>query len=830
MSILLKNRYLFIQLISCLLGIGLLMNVQAQGNYTVVEMEVVGNRVATNSLILGVSSIYKGSSLTPTDIQETIHRLYGLGIFSDVQIQAEEVMGGVKVYIIVKELPKLIGLDFSGNDKIKTKDLREKLGLGVGGYISPYLIHQKKQDILKAYSEKGYFQAQVSHKLEYNEDSTEASLKYLIKENSKVKVEKVVLTGNKRVEANDLIKKMRNRKRGFLKSSDFAQEKYDEDLEKIIKEYHKKGFADAYLVSDSTVIDTASNRMTVYLEVYEGPKYYFGEVTFKNNQQLPSHILKKGLKYDEGEIFNQEKYQESIYELYTAYQEIGYLHTRIIDEKVTRLDTILDITYDITEGLPSHINLVKIVGNVKTKDRVIRREISSLPGQVFNRSRLIRSVRDIMALNYFNNVEPIPIDLPNGDVDIEFKVEEKQTAQVSAGAGYNSQDKLVGSFGMGIPNLRGNGQSLNFNMDFGTNLSSFSISFTEPWFMGRPTLLGTNIYTLKRRWYDDYTEARQGGSIRLGRRLRWPDNYFRIYASYRLERNRFYDYDDTYKNNNSYKAVTYFDLNNDGSYNVDSGDFIVNDTVYGPYPGSIIEYFEEWNTASRLSLNIIRDSRNLPQFATSGSVISYTFENTGGILGGFWKYQKHLLSLSKFIPLFWGMAIAAKVEYGVVTSPAGDNRILVSDRFNPGGTAYDGIVRGYDDGVLTPDSLVTQSDTTFRVHYLSEIDSTLLVDTLYTPYRVRVRGKYMLVSNIELQIPIATNQFYGLLFFDAGNSWLNADDIKPITGLYRGVGFGFRIVVPGMGTIGFDFGYPLDQYRNESKSLKPHFQYGTTFR
>jgi outer membrane protein insertion porin family len=342
-------------------------------------------------------------------------------------------------------------------------------------------------------------------------------------------------------------------------------------------------------------------------------------------------------------------------------------------------------------------------------------------------------------------------------------------------------------------------------------------------------MLGTNIYTLNRRWYDDYTESRQGGSIRLGRRLRWPDNYFRVYASYRLERNRFSDYNEAFEQANSYKAFTYFDVNNDGFYSADSGDVKLSNYVYGPYPGSIVAYNEKWNTASRISFTITRDSRDLPQFATRGSVISYTFENTGGFLGGFWDYQKHLISVSKFFPLFWGMALAAKVEYGAVTSPAGDDRILVTDRFNPGGTAYDGIVRGYDDGVLTPDSLVTQSDTTFRVHYLSEIDSTIVVDTLYSQYLTRVRGKYMLVSNFELQIPIAKNQLYALLFFDAGNSWLKREDIKPITGLYKGIGVGFRIMIPGMGTIGFDFGYPLDQYRDESKGWKPHFQYGTTF-
>ena len=806
----------------------------AQAEYTVVGLEVEGNRIATTSLILGVSSISLGSPLTPSMIQNTLHRLYGLGIFKDVRIDAKEVTGGLKVHIIVEELPKLVGLEFSGNKKIKSDDLKKKLGLGVGGYISPYLIHQKRQEILDQYAEKGYFQAEVDWSLGYNEDSTEASLKYDIREKSKVKVATVILTGNRQVKAHDLIKKMRNRKRGFLKSSNFAQEKYAEDKEKIIAEYHKKGFIDAFLISDSIYIDTAINRMTIFLEVYEGPKYYFGEATFEGNEVLKGEILTDVLKHEQGEAFNSEKYDESLVELYSAYQEIGHLHVRILDERTTRADSIIDINYVISEGLPAHINLIHITGNTRTKEKVIRREIPTRPGQVFNRSLLIRSVREVMALNFFTNVEPIPIDLPSGDVDLEFRVEEKQTGQISAGAGYNSQDKMVGSIGMGIPNFRGNGQNLSFNVEFGRRRNSVSVSFTEPWAFGRPTLLGFDVFALNRRWYDDYTEGRQGGSIRVGRRLRWPDNYFRLFASYRLERNRFHDYDDSFLALNS-SGTSYryrWTEINDSTHSIEYR--TRDELVLGPpLPGSIVEYNEQWNTASRVAFTIVRDSRDLPEFATRGSIISYSYERTG-ILGGYWDYQLHRIKLAKFVPLFWKFALAARVEYGAVVGES-DRRILVSDRFNPGGTAFDGTVRGYDDGTLTPDSLVYGTDTTAWYYAdpetidpsVDEPDSIAVSPN----FRTRVRGKYMLVANAELQLPIVQNQIYGLLFLDAGNSWLHLDDMKPITGLYRGVGIGFRLIVPGIGTIGFDFARPLDDPPyGGGRGWKPHFQIGTTIR
>ena len=816
-----------IALLICLLLSAWFQIGHAQQQHQIVDVVVEGNRVATRSLIMGVSSLDVGTTLSPAAVSETIRRLYGLGIFSNINIEAENTSSGVVVYIVVVELPKLSGLEFIGNKKIKTKELKEKLGVAVGGYISYFLIEKNKNDIYKVYAEKGYFQADISPSLNYNADSSEAVLTFKIDEKSKIKVEQVVLTGNDRVEANQLIKKMRNRKRGFLKSSDFAQDKYDEDLEKIITEYHKRGYIDAYLISDSLSIDTTRNRMTVYLNVYEGPLYYFGDVTFDGNSELSNNNLSKVIKYNSGDIFDTEKYDESMFELASAYYEIGHLHIRITDERTTRADSVVDVNYAIAEGLPSYVNMVSIVGNRKTKENVIRREISLFPGQKFNRSILIRSVRDIMALNYFSNAEPVPLDLPNGDVDIEFKIEEKQTGQISAGAGYNSQDKVVGNFGMGIPNFRGNGQNVSFNMEFGNRRNSFSLSFTEPWLFGRPTLLGLNAYTTNRRWYDDYTEGRTGGSIRLGRRLRWPDNFFRIYVSYSLERNKFYDFHDSYVSDNSYKSQHYYDNPATSSLT----DVLLDQNTYDPYPGSILQYHEKPNTASRISLTITRDSRNLPEFATKGSRVSYTVENTGGILGGYWKSIKHDLSAAKFFPIIGGVALAAKVQWGMITSTKEDSRILLTDRFTPGGTAYDGIVRGYDDGSLTPDSVVNQSDTNYYYidpNSIPGVDTP--EDTTFEIYRTRVRGKYMLISNIELQVPISQGQLYGLLFFDAGNSWLHTRDIKPFTSLYKSVGIGFRIVVPAIGTIGFDFGYALDKAYDQNKGWKAHFQVGTTFR
>jgi outer membrane protein insertion porin family len=746
-------------------------------SYRIVDIRVTGNTRSTEQMIRNTAALTLGTELSGTELQDAVKNLYAKGIFRDVSIDLEPVSGGVIVTIKVTEYPKLSALSFKGNKKISAKDLKELLHLTPGGYISDNLVAKAKSQIETEYMNKGYFLAEARPELLYNADSSEAQLDFIIKEYDKVKVEKVVLTGAQKLKASDLIKQMSNRKKGLFRSSDFKKEKFDEDKDKIIAYCAKRGYVDAHIVSDSFVVDTARNRMTIYIDLYEGPKYYFGTTTFSGNSIISTERLRKVLKYSPGTVFNQDQYDESMQELYGAYQEDGYLRARILDTRQT-LDSTINITYDIVEGLPSQIRLVEITGNTKTKDKVIRREMMVRPGQTFRRSTLMRSLRDVMQLNFFSNVIPDVRDLPSGDIDLIIKVEEKATGQVSAGAGYSGQDKLVGNFGLGIPNFRGMGQDLSLNVDFGSRRNSISLSFTEPWFFGTPTLVGADIYNLNRRWYDDFTEGRRGGALRLGRRLRWPDTYTRIYWRYRLEDVRYFDFSDLYRQQNGDSVI----VNHNGR------------TTYIPYQSSLINYGQEWMRTSATSITLERDSRDLPMFATSGAKISYTGELAGGILGGSWKYFKHLFTVDKYVPLTWGMALVGRAKFGYVSAKRNED-IPYAERFAPGGVDYDGTVRGYPDASLSPRSA----------------SGTLL------------GGMSEAVYNLELQAPVLKNQMYFIAFADAGRSWQSRNDIKLFSGLYRGVGVGFRMVVPGVGVIGFDFGRSLDEAPGEKKAWRAHF-------
>ncbi|MFH1699835.1 MAG: outer membrane protein assembly factor BamA [Candidatus Zixiibacteriota bacterium] len=755
---------------------------QQYQQYKIVDIQVSGNVNSSETMIKNIAAFPLGGTLKGTEVQGAVKSLYAQGIFRDISVEIEPVTAGIIIHIKVSEYPQLTSIKYDGNDKIKDKDLEELLRLAPGGFISDHLALQAKAKIEAEYMAKGYFLAKANPELKYSEDSTHADLTFKIKEFSKVKVETVYMTGSSRLNADDLVKQMSNRKHGFLRSSDFKKEKYSEDLVKIIEYCNTKGFVDAYIKSDSFVIDTARNRMSIYINIYEGPRYYFGEVEFSGNEIFGAEQLRKALKHGQGNVFDQEKYDESLGEIYGVYQEEGYLHVRILDERKTR-DSTIDITYQIIEGLPSEIRMINIAGNTKTKEKVIRREMYVRPGDTFHRSLLMRSLREAMQLNYFADVVPDIRNLPSGDVDLIMKVEEKPTGQVSAGAGYSGQDKLVGTFGLGIPNFRGNGQNLSMNVDFGSRRNSVSVGFTEPWFLGTPTSVGGDIYNLNRRWYDDFTEGRRGGALRLGRRLRWPDNYFKVFWRYRLEDVKYFDFSDGFRGQ--------------------SGDIVFDsdgNQSYIPNAGSLINFKEKWLRTSATSLTIERDSRDLPIFSTNGSRVSYTGEYAGGVLGGQWDYYKHLFIAQRFIPLGWNFAFVSKFRFGYISADNND-KIPYSERFSPGGVDPDGMVRGYPDASLSPRG----------------------------PGGSFNRGTSEVIYNFELQFPLVDQQIYVLGFADAGAAWESKRDIKLFSGLARGAGIGFRLVVPGVGVIGFDFGYAFDEVYGESKGWKPHFQVGQGF-
>lgn len=725
---------------------------------------VQGNRSVDSTLIINMSGLAVGTELKSNTIQEVIRRIYGMDLFSDIQILGTESESGINLIIVVKEYPRVVEVDISGNSKIKTTDIKDKTKITLGKVITPLDTKTAVDNIISLYNEKGYLAASVQSDLIQTDYPGQVVLKLKIDEGQKVRIKKIYVLGNKAVKASKVKKQMENKEDRWWRGGEFKADKYDEDKEKIIEFYKKDGFLDAQIISDSIWYDSTKKNLFIQIVLNEGDRYKFGQVNWDGNKLFTADKLNKVVKFKENEVYSQKKYDETLSDIYSLYLEEGYIYTRV-EDKTTTKDDVVKITYNITEGLPANVRYVNIEGNTKTKEKVIRREISIFPGQRFRRSLLMRSQRDVNYLNYFTKVEPDYEVLENGDIDLVFKLEEKPTAQIQFGAGYSATDKLTGNISLGIPNFLGNGQAVKLSWDFGKTTNSIDFSYTDPWFRDTPTSVGLDIYNISRNWNDEYTEKSKGFALMLGRRLSWPDNYFKVNWNYRWEQIRY-----------------------DVPYGIDTSTTAI-------YLASV-----HWpRNSATVSLTIGRDSRDLPQFATKGSVLSWSSELATKYLGGDFDYHKHIFEASYFLTTFWKFVLAAHMKVGVLDGKDRDNAAIYGERFSPGGTYSDGIIRGYADASIGPAN----------------------------------HGRSVLVYNLEYQYPLMAQQMYLLLFADAGNAWLSGKEIQPFAfrhtsdrALYRSAGLGARLMVPGVGLIGFDFGYGFDKNGGE---WRPHFQFGTTF-
>jgi outer membrane protein insertion porin family len=738
---------------------------------TITAIELSDSVGADSFLVLNSSGLIPGEVLTADKLQESIKRIYAIGLFADVAIKGEKTDNGIRLRIETKQYPRLSEIRYSGNKKVKTKNLKKQITIAEGRIASPGSIKNSEEAIKKHYEDKGYLLAKVESAISPDEKEPErVVLTFNIKEGQKVRIKNITFAGNTKFNDEKLRSKMGNKRKSFFRGGSFDSEKYIEDKKKVVDFYKEHGYIDAVVTGDSIWYSNDLQWMYVRMKISEGPVYYFGKLAWKGNSVLDDSKISTAFKIKEGQTYNDDKYQKSMEKLYELYQDEGYWYTRIEEKKSPR-DNILDVNLDISEGNPAYVKMINIVGNTKTKEKVVRRELRIKPDTIFKRSVLTRSLRDVMILNFFKDVQPDLAIRDDNNIDLTLKIEEKETGTFSMGAGYSAQDKLVGTLGLGFPNFFGGGQTVSLDAEYGSSRLTFSLSYFEPWLRDTPTSLGLSIYYQERVYSDWFTEGTRGGSVQVGRRLRWPDNYCKVYGGYKLEELKYYSWSSSYVSENA-----------DNPYSVDK--------VSWPKQSSVA------------TVSLERDSRDLAQFATKGSVYSWTANLAGTVLGGSYNYWKQIFEAEYYYTPFWKFSFSAKGKWGILDRISiGNNDVPFSERFTPGGTDTDGLIRGYNDSEIGP--------RTSAGGYLG--------------------GRSEVIYNAELTVPISEQQFYVLLFADAGNAYLNGDGLRNhmFSNMYKSVGFGFRVVAPMIGIIGFDFGYPFNG--DNRGTLKPHFQIGRGF-
>ena len=764
-------------------------NIAVFGQQTEIDkilgISVSGNRVSDVSVVKLSSGLKEGQDVTWEDIQRAVRQLWVLGIFSDIRILLDrKIREGIFITIKVEEYPRLDKMVVDGNKKFKTEDIEKEVGFFRGQVLNTNQISKAKRRLINMYAEKGYTLSKVETKLYESEKEGRAVLNITIDEGEKVQIKQIRFFGNNAFEDGKLRKQMKKTKEDrWWRGADFDREKYEEDKENVLAFYRNHGYRDTEISKDSLYYDVGGKDMFIDIWVREGRCYTVGEVTWEGNTLFSEKFLTSLLEFEEGDAFSQEKFDKSIQEkVGGVYYDLGYLFAQINPREVCRSGDTLDIHFVIDEGNPVRVRRIEIAGNTRTKERVIRRELRIRPGEVFSKELLMRSHRELMMLNYFSSVIPNVVPFNEEQMDLSFEVEEKSTDTANLSAGWSELDKLIGNVGLGMNNLFGNGQRLALDWNFGRYYRALNLSFTEPWFLSTPTLIGVTFYDTKRDpFYIGYRQRSRGVSFRVGRRFSWPDNFFRGDWIYRLDETELSDFNEFYQ-----------ELN----------------------PNNIVN--EDWPLISSGFTQIIsRNSLDHPEFPTRGSRVSLSTEIAGGPMGGNVGYHKHIFSAEFFTPTFLpSFILLSRIQFGFMNILSKSGRIPYLEYFFMGGSGLSRAIplRGYDDP---------------------------LAGGRYT----QAGGKRMLQTTLEIRFPIITNpMLFGLIFAEAGRTWTEERVVTPAGwwdfdttdpfDLRRSVGIGARMFMPMVGMIGFDYAYGFDHedpYGRRYGTWKPHFVFGRSF-
>jgi len=760
----------------------------------ILGISVEGNKLTDAAAIIRYSGLTVGEKIIPggDEIRQAIKQLWSLGIFSDIQILIDNQVGdGVFLLIKVKEYPRLNDIVIKGNDEISEKDIKDQINLVRGQIVTPQDLSKFVYNIKKKYEEKGYLLATITPELVPVSDTTDAPVNLVvnINEGKEVKIQSITFSGNKAFSSSELRGQMDDTKEKvwwmFWRSAKFDRKKYEADKEKILDFYRKNGYIDASILSDSIWYSSDKEKMFIHINISEGNKYYIRHIVWEGNTRYPSNVLNQRLGLREGEVYDKQKFEENLRgnkdqtDVASLYLDNGFLTFNVDPEELRIPPDSVDLKIKIFERNQFRIGEVEIHGNTKTEDRVIRRELFTIPGDYFSRALIIRSVRQLSQMNYFNpeKLKPDYYIVNDSTVNVTYDVEEKSSDTFNMSVGYSQAFGFSGALGISFNNFNirhplegGGGETLSFDWQFGVTsiYRTFSLSFAEPWFMDTPTSVGFSVFDTRQVYVYDLRMT--GGSISVGRRFRWPDDYFRGNWIFTVQKN---------------------DIANGGG-------------IYGT------GIFSEVSLTQVIS----RNSTDSPIFPSIGSNVSLTDQIAGApVFPGTTNFHKHIISIDWYIPLFGSnkLVLYSGSMFGAVGLMKKSSYIPPTDLFFMGGTGLGYIattpLRGYDDRMVGP----KQPD-------VSNGSPT--------------GGRALFKQTIEMRFSVTMDPIplYVLLFAEGGNVYPDFNHMN-IFQLDRSAGFGARVMINPIGLIGFDYGYGFDPIAPGAgpSGWHFHFQFGRSF-
>ncbi|MDZ7766763.1 MAG: outer membrane protein assembly factor BamA [Melioribacteraceae bacterium] len=804
-----------------------------KSNYKILGISVEGNVTADPQTIVANSGLKVGGEIEIPGDQtvEAINRLWSLNIFSDVQILIEkQVDDGVFLLIKVEEFPRVEDVLVNGNDEIDEDDILSEGDFIRGQILRTQEVYNRINKIKKLYDEEGYLNAEITARFfsfqkadtsgseitvtwrndedfsweveteyDYNPNipsrivdkiSERKVLMYDIEEGDEVIVRKINFVGNEAFDDGDLKSTFDETAEAswwkFWSSANLNREEYEADKELLKDYYRENGYRDFEILGDTLIYNDEKTEVEILISVYEGPQYKVRNIYWSGNTVYPDTVLTQRLNFFKGDVydltrFNQNlRFNEKQSDVTAIYQDNGYLGFNLQTREEKVAEDSLDIYINISEGSRFRVGKVDVTGNTKTKEKVIRRELYTVPGDYFNRNAIFRSIQQLANLEYFN-VEKLYTEgvdyRPSNDstVNLVYQVEEKSSDYLNASVGYSGSFGFSGAIGVTLTNFSiaepfqlGGGQILNFNWQFGVGnfYRTFSLGFTEPWFMDTPTLVGFDVFDTRQRYIYDLSQT--GGTIKVGRRLKWPDNFFYVQSRFKYQYNNV----------------------------IDGRNF----------------YAEGISRQYTLGLSVTRNDIDNPIFPSRGTKFGLSGEISGGpILPGDVDYYKVELNFDWYKRLFNSnrLTFYASANLGYLDEIVQGTTIQPFEFYYMGGN---GLIiattplRGYDDRSVGPKD--------------PNNPNTIIGGRVMTRYTAEIRAAITLDP-----IPL-----YFLTFAEAGNVYFDMSNTD-FFDLKRSVGVGARILINPIGLIGFDFGYGFDRpsVDGQDPQWQFHFQFGRGF-
>jgi len=756
------------------------LSVKVFNKVMVTEVRVQGNRLIEDAAILEQIKTKKDEVFSPETLNEDIRRIYNMGFFSDIKVDTTDEPLGKKVTFIVKENPEIVQIKIAGNKDIDATDIEKQIDIKPHTILNLNKVKSNAIKIKKFYEGKGYNNAVVDYRTE--ELSPEQSvLVFQIIEYHTMKIKKIELPGAKKIKAKNIKKVLETREKSILSfitnAGTFKEEALKVDCDRIRAYYYDYGYLDVKVGEPEVKHDEKWFYITIPIE--EGEQYRLSEVKLGGDLIETKVPLEKQIKVTKGEVFSRQKIQTDITALTEAYGEYGYAFVDITPlTKINADNKTVELTYDIAKGDKVYFEKIKITGNTKTRDKVIRRELRIQEEELYNNKKLKRSRERVNNLGYF---EEVKVNTKKGSapnkMEVEVNVKEKPTGMISAGAGYSSVDNMVGIFQISQRNFLGKGLQAVLMAQLGGN-SRYRLALTQPYLFDKDISAGFDIFRMDIE-YEDFDSENQGLGLNFG---------FLPFGKDREEYNLSFQY--------KYSSVDISNLDRYATYddegNITKYVYNVDRDIYEAEQKSPIKVSSIISTLSRDTI----DDRFYPM---RGSINSLSLELAG--LSGE-KFAKAIIDSRWYFPFKWGTAFMTRGSVGYVRGYGGDE-VPVFERFFLGGLDS---LRGFKYRSVGPRG----ARETDPVEYINGIPVYLSGDAV-------VGGDKMALCNFEYLFPlIKAAKIRGLVFFDLGSSW-GGPAADSSFDLRKSTGFGIRWNSP-FGPLRVEWGLNLSPKHDEKRS------------